>query len=347
VFGTSYPDRAIDGIEFDVFGFSRGAAAARHFVNEINRKRQGPLASALPATGARFVSTFDVDRDTRVGFVGLFDTVVSYGSLADGFNVRSGDTGPLRIGLPAGCARQVVHLAARDEHRANFMLTTVTPQHREIKLPGVHSDIGGGYNAFTEGPLMLIAPIHYDEPLEALPRLTTDLTQSRAWREAEQLRHVWNRRLGDIDAANPDALTVDAWMVIREQQASHENAVRQRIPTVYATLRLKRAIDPSYQLIPLRVMHKLALEAGVALKPIASDSELALPDQLQPIAAKLIAGQSLDGQEEALLARKYLHQSAHWNFGTNVTYLHSGVSVSLLYPNRPEADGQRKVLPNP
>lgn len=145
-FGQRHANTSIEAIEFDVFGFSRGAAAARHFVNEINRKQQGPLAQPLRSTGARLAENFDASKDIRIGFVGLFDTVVSYGSLADGFNVRAGHTGPLHVGLPADGARKVVQIAARDEHRANFMLTTVTPQHRQIKLPGVHSDIGGSYN---------------------------------------------------------------------------------------------------------------------------------------------------------------------------------------------------------
>ena len=65
----------------------------------------------------------------------------------------------------------------------------------------------------------------------------------------------------------------------------------------------------------------------------------------QPIATKLLAGQPVDAQEQALLSRKYLHQSAHWNILAD-KYLHSGVSLDLLYPNRPERDEQRKVLPN-
>ena len=42
----------------DVFGFSRGAAQARHFVNELHDRAAGP--------------------DVKVGFIGLFDTVASF-----------------------------------------------------------------------------------------------------------------------------------------------------------------------------------------------------------------------------------------------------------------------------
>ena len=37
------PESEITSLTFDTFGFSRGAAAARHFANEIVRGKQGPL----------------------------------------------------------------------------------------------------------------------------------------------------------------------------------------------------------------------------------------------------------------------------------------------------------------
>lgn len=350
LFGQRYPDVAIDGIEFDVFGFSRGAAAARHFVNEINRKQHGPLALKLPMVQARFTDTFTLGNDVRIGFVGLFDTVVSRASLADGFSIRAGHTGPLQVGLPVGCARKVVQLAARDEHRANFMLTTVKPQHDEFKLPGAHSDVGGGYLAMSEGPLMLIEPIRHEEPLALLPLLKNDRSQSKAYREAARLRLLWKQRLGDI----PDeCLTVDSWLVEVPRQVDPARAIKQPVPVVYATLRLERPVDPRYQLIPLRVMHKLAADAGVKWGMTADDvPEMSLPLELKPIATKLLQGQSLSQEEEALLARKYLHQSAHWNVVTSSTdYVRHGVTLQLLYPNRPECDKSgheqsRVELPN-
>jgi uncharacterized Zn-binding protein involved in type VI secretion len=346
VFGQRYPDVVIEAIEFDVFGFSRGAAAARHFVNEINRKQDSLLATALRYINARLADTFQISKDTRVGFVGLFDTVVSRASIADGFNIRAGDSGPLQVGLPSGCARQVVQIAARDEHRANFMLTSVTPQHRQIKLPGVHSDIGGGYNQSSEGPLMLIEPMHSVESLDLYESYRADksnLMQSKAWREAEKQRQMWKQRLGGI---RDDYLTVEGWMVLQHRQTSHAQIVKQPVPLAYATIRLQRPIDPSYQLIALRVMHKLARDKGVALDAIDdNDPNYKLPVELKPISYKLLAGQSLSAEEEMLVAREYLHQSANWNFGRG-DYTQSGVSLNLLYPNRPERGEKRTELPN-
>ncbi|QAU24193.1 type IV secretion protein Rhs [Dyella sp. M7H15-1] len=353
-FAELEPSLSIDALEFDVFGFSRGAAAARHFVNQIHHAQPSPLAQKLPATQARLAQGFDASKDIRVGFVGLFDTVVAHASLADGFNVRSGRSDPINVALPAGCARQVVQLTARDEHRANFMLTTVAPQHREIALPGVHSDIGGGYRDMHEGPLMLIKPLRSVEtPIEINGRSYRPLPEhTRAWQQAQAERSRWKARLGDIEDR---CLTTNAWIEMEQAPPAHGSVVRTRQPVAYATLGLDRPIDWRYQLIPLRVMYKLAEEAGVPLDAI-DDSEpaYALPPELMSISVKLLAGQPLLQDEETLLARAYLHQSANWNLGkaSEGSDYRGGRTIDLLYINRPEppAKGsdtsQRVVLPN-
>jgi hypothetical protein len=57
--------------------------------------------------------------------------------------------------------KTVIHLAAADEHRSKFALTTIESAigggkgGKEIFLPGVHSDIGGGYRNEIEESLVL------------------------------------------------------------------------------------------------------------------------------------------------------------------------------------------------
>jgi hypothetical protein len=345
-FSQRHHDVFIEALEFDIFGFSRGAAAARHCVNEINLREDGPLKRVKFYTNAQFKQGFHLSTGVDVNFVGLFDTVVSRASLADGFNIRAGKTGPLHVALPVDCARQVVHIHARDEHRANFMLTTVRPKHREIALPGVHSDIGGGYNKTKEGPLMMIEPLRSVETVyqQGGENFTTALHASKAWTLAKQQCLLWQEKLHDTDH---DHLQVDGWTAWQEMQTSHADARKARVPVAYATVKLERPIDPSYQLIPLRLMHKLALEAQVPLQSIPDERAYKLPDELEPIAGKLLAGQSLTPEEEALLARKYLHQSAHWNFGSGTEYLHLEThALHLLYPHRPDPTGKRIVLDN-
>jgi hypothetical protein len=128
--------RRISYLHLDAFGFSRGAAAARHFVYKMMRERGHTLLERLRARGFTVGSV-------AVKFVGLFDTVASFGV------VHSNDTRDLDLDAIAA-ADYVVQLAAGDEHRENFRLTNINSAKRqnkglEIFLPGVHSDIGGGY----------------------------------------------------------------------------------------------------------------------------------------------------------------------------------------------------------
>src|SRR5690554_5078839 len=66
--GLSTP---IETLTFDLFGFSRGAASARHAVYEIRRGREGMLGRAF---GDKRV---DWPRKIEIRFLGLFDTVAA------------------------------------------------------------------------------------------------------------------------------------------------------------------------------------------------------------------------------------------------------------------------------
>jgi hypothetical protein len=116
-----------------VTGFSRGAAEARAFTNELD-KRGIPVASSKQPDG-----TFKEHYDTpRVGVMVLFDTV----EMSANRN--------LDMGIPAN-VDNVLHITARDEHRTDFPLTKATDPKRpddnritEVAMPGSHADIGGG-----------------------------------------------------------------------------------------------------------------------------------------------------------------------------------------------------------
>lgn len=123
----------IDCVHVDCFGFSRGAAAARHFIHNIIVEDYGTLKLKLESYG------YSVN-EVKAKFIGLYDTVASCG-----FN-HSDDTDELRLDAIKH-AEQAVQLAAADEHRKNFPLTNVNSASDGIQifLPGAHSDIGGGY----------------------------------------------------------------------------------------------------------------------------------------------------------------------------------------------------------
>ena len=98
----------------DIVGFSRGAALALHFAN------------SLPA-------------GTNVRFVGLFDTVPSFG--IPGNNIDLG----WKLELPH-TVEHCSHAMALHETRYNFPLHRLDPSPvlNETWFRGVHSDVGGG-----------------------------------------------------------------------------------------------------------------------------------------------------------------------------------------------------------
>ncbi len=116
----------------DMVGFSRGAAAARSFANQVAaREREGYYLRLLKG---RCV-------DVELRFMGLFDTVLSIA--AESFE----------LGIPAAVA-YASQAVALNEHRTLFPLESIepdfaaigaTPTRVELGFVGAHSDVGGGY----------------------------------------------------------------------------------------------------------------------------------------------------------------------------------------------------------
>ena len=158
---------SITQVEFDVFGFSRGAALARHFVNaallglpDYDKPRKGSDGLSITPnlfgsnTSKRFnpYSGFKIDNKRKVSirFVGLFDTVGSF------YWPGNDDEGNFQLQLSPDCAQTVVQLRAYHEYRKNFPLTSLqTSGHLpenffEEVFPGCHSDVGGGYASIKQ-----------------------------------------------------------------------------------------------------------------------------------------------------------------------------------------------------
>ncbi len=144
----------------DVFGFSRGAAEARDFVNTFYLEK---------------VNSPDGDyNDVRFNFIGIFDTVGSFGaagtaidmkpkkeyadsvSEGDGFwkqddHQHDSKYESYNFNLAPASAHMIAHMTAHDEVRHNFPLTNAQGcGHTEWSLIGVHSDVGGGYDPKDE-----------------------------------------------------------------------------------------------------------------------------------------------------------------------------------------------------
>ena len=77
LFTESNPGVQVDALEFDIFGFSRGAAAARHFANEMLKANGGVLAGLLRPGQFGLSEDFEWSSHACINFIGLFDTVAA------------------------------------------------------------------------------------------------------------------------------------------------------------------------------------------------------------------------------------------------------------------------------
>ncbi|HCA07808.1 DUF2235 domain-containing protein [Chryseobacterium sp.] len=148
----------------DIFGFSRGAAAARNFAYNLQMGTYAPKAYYPPVQGA---SRIDVDHETsefmsidkswvkdgklpefghfgtallqaglarelvdsmtvNVRFIGIYDTVASYDPTCLLIPNFRKKVGELHL-HQLGSPRKAVHFTAADEHRENFSLTRFLP----------------------------------------------------------------------------------------------------------------------------------------------------------------------------------------------------------------------------
>jgi len=329
------PDIEITSLTFDTFGFSRGAAAARHFANAVAQGRQGPLGDTLTNHEKAFSRCFSdrYQRDIRMGFIGLFDTVASVAGLDNLGNVRSRVVPGLSLHLPRELFSSVVHLVARDEYRANFALSRVKPDHPEITLPGAHSDIGGGYLPEAEECLLV-------SPMQALNvSLHIDVTNTSIYRDAEQVRAQWLAKgwpaeMLEIVTPEPKLLPVQ-----------DRHAPRQK--RVYAALQLKRRVRGELSRVYLRMMYELARQKGVRFIDIPEEPAYFVPAELQPLCDRFVAGDySTTPAEEALLLLKYIHISGHWNPPARLQGDTPRTGFRVQFINAPMADAQRMQHPH-
>jgi hypothetical protein len=308
-FAQDNPDCVIEALQLDVFGFSRGAASARHFVNEILKQSNGALEPILRSRKVPLSPDFAWDRNSvRVKFVGLFDTVAAIGSFKDLGNVRDFTNTSVNLYLPEGCADHVLHLVARDESRRNFALNSIAPVWpREIVLPGAHADIGGGYPVQMVEQVLLTRPrvslVYGDVPCEASQAWLNTLVELQQM-EAER----WILDPRDSQAS----LRVECCESIGRGRSARLGA-----KTVAAAVCLRRQMFGHLSRINLRIMHQLAYDADVPFVPIPDRPHLSLPPELQAIAGKLMyyargGPYTLDERDERILRWRYIHRSAHW-----------------------------------
>ena len=150
------------GIKLYVYGFSRGAAAARTFVRWLSELLPPPKAEGEKPP--QCLQTGELQLPVSVEFLGLLDTVASVGvahvvPIAEGH--MSWADGTMELPDDAtygGLIKKCVHLVSGHEQRLCFPLDSVRrsdgkypPYATEVVYPGMHSDLGGGYPPGDQG----------------------------------------------------------------------------------------------------------------------------------------------------------------------------------------------------
>ncbi|MGY2800180.1 putative Zn-binding protein involved in type VI secretion [Ewingella americana] len=335
----------IKELQFDIFGFSRGAAAARHFANRVFS--QDPQIIAAIKEGLGNVE-FSGTPGGKTRFIGIFDTVAAIGTPENGFNPHTADTGDVNIALRPGVAEKVFHITAQHECRFNFALNSVKPAWPEVELPGAHSDIGGGYNPVEHEAYFLSRP-----QFETVP-FSTDDTQTRVYQQTVQQLKEMNQFPAINSICQNVEIEVKTWHDDR-MPADHYGRLQKRSA---AALTLDRPTYNDWSKVSLRVMLDAAQEAGVKFDPIdESVPDFALPEELNYLSEKAVrlgrAVRSGDTkyvfvtQELKVLAKKYLHCSANWN---SVIKDEQGLPIGAVKPaklvtftNRPDEHWRRTV----
>ncbi|WAN10211.1 PAAR domain-containing protein [Stutzerimonas balearica] len=338
-FKDENPESALARLELDIFGFSRGAAAARHFANQVLLREQGPLGELRHAGKLDLAPGFDWRDAVVINFIGLFDTVAALGGWDDWGDPSDDVNGGIDLHLAPDAARQVVHLVARDEYRRNFALNQVSPPHREIVLPGAHSNLGGGYQPLCRERLYPI------RPRSNWVSRTTTPSNTLAYQQAQQDTEL-ARQADLLDPQDRAAqLGTDVW----EHFMPFAGGRGDQMKYVLAAPYLERRVHGHLSRVYLRVMHTLAVEAGVPLDFIdEQDSKLSLPAELVPISGKLLAwarngSGALDMEEERLLRQRYIHLSANWN----ATAGRGGSVLDVVFVNAPAERGRARHADRP
>jgi len=332
-------------LQFDIFGFSRGAAAARHFANRIF-SQDSAIVTAINAglDGIAFSGT----PGGKTRFLGIFDTVAAIGTPVNGLNPHSADSGDVNLALRPGVAERVFHITAQHECRFNFALNSVKPAWPELALPGAHSDIGGGYNPDEHEACFLTRPV-----FETVSLSTPD-TETRVYQQTCEQLEVMEGYPAIAPLLNAVEVNIDTWHDDR-MPADRYGALQKRSA---AALVIDRPTRNDWSKVALRVMLDAAQDAGVIFDPILpKDNNLSLPPELNSLSEKAIvmgraarSGRPAIGfttPEILMLAEKYIHCSANWNSVVRDEQKRISGAVRpaklVMFTNRPDERWQRTV----
>ncbi|RRW60804.1 DUF2235 domain-containing protein [Pantoea dispersa] len=335
---------AIAKVQFDVFGFSRGAAAARHFANRV-MNQDAAIAAAIE--NGLDMAGHHGKLAGEVRFLGLFDTVAAIGSLLNFYGVNGRSNPGVNLELRPSVAQKVFQISAMHECRYNFSLNSIAGMWPELALPGAHSDIGGGYNA-GEDEISLLTMPDFEVTLDS-----ADEMQTAVYRQAEKMRQAlyslpalkYLMPHGEVETK------MISWPLVNQNKARAFIFEKKVGAAVFMT---RRAVPNDWEKVSLRVMLDAAQDAGVMFAPIlSSNKELALPSELLPLCDKAIAqgravrcGAEPEGftAEEMRTIGRYLHCSANWNIDSDLSLWVSPSSGEVFLRNHYAPTDERSFV---
>lgn len=304
--------RVIEQLTLDFFGFSRGAAAARHAVNEVRKGPAGLLGKAWSANSLEWPGS------VSVRFVGLFDTVAGIINWRE-MDLSAGNdrNAPVDIHLNSQFVGKAVHLTAKDEKRNNFALNSLkdadgmlASNFREIELPGAHSDIGGGYPDAQVEQVLLHPKLTITGSATVWPTETPEWDNLLAIKQRVESEQWIGEHSSTLGNGEQYSLGIEQ---VRDNHPLPDGRVELR-------LQMLRLIKGEYSRVPLRLMHALALEEEVPFEAMPSDRDYFLPEDLMEIYENLrhqvCAGKdvpSLSVEQGRFLKQRYIHHSNHFN----------------------------------
>ena len=335
----------IDQLTVDLFGFSRGGAAARHAANEIAIGVDGELGKAFGDRGLSW------PERVTIRFIGLFDTVAGIVNLSEGdWSAANDMNAPVKLYLAPNISESVVQFAALDECRANFALNSLCssdgslpPNFREIQVPGAHSDIGGGYHDSQTEELLLSPTLTIEGSDTGWPEQTVQ------WDNLVELKAETENE-GWIGSLSP-RLQSGEMPSLKIEKTVHAHPVPDG--RIDLDLILKREVLGGLSQVYLHCMHKLARR--VPLNDVRTNKiATAVPDELK-LALQIFSEQIISGinrpklppiQTERLKQR-YTHHSDHYNWAeTLVESLFGEVVIKGEVPLKPmrPAPGRKRIV---
>jgi hypothetical protein len=335
---ANYSQEIRSHIILDVFGFSRGAAAARYFVNCVHRRSFEPVTTGM-----------SISRDDReptslsrialpsatIRFLGLFDTVAAIGT-----NPSDANNEDVNVHLNNSSAQTIYHLVAENEYRHNFALNSILSRSGsppangiEVSIPGAHADIGGGYMAHIGETLIPIAPLfEVNIPRNEFNTLHNDYL--RDWGDFKRKMLLEGKFARSVNEFREG-----------EHNISYQNP---SVASCYIThVWMRPSICPGLEKIALKLMHSKAQEGSVPFDDLPTSDRYAIPADIAHIYNILRRGESPSSSDLTLLRTKYVHWSAYYDrvdgynpsaFSASDTERHVRTNI---YPFFPATDLQR------